>query len=231
VNSMKNGRYFNTEFFKFQKELMAHNEREWFLRNKERYETSVRDPFLRFIADLASPLRQIDSHYVADPRPTGGSMMRIYRDTRFARDKRPYKTAVAAHFWHAMGKGETAPAYYLHLEPGSSAIGAGMWRPEPPALRMIRDAIVADPKRWRRATSGGEFRSSCGMSGESLKRPPAGYDPDHPFIDDLKRKDFTVSSPLADAQVCGDEVLELVLKGFRTAAPFVEFLANAVGLA
>jgi uncharacterized protein (TIGR02453 family) len=76
----------------------------------------------------------------------GGSVMRIYRDIRFSRDKSPYKTSMAAHFWHSKGRDGGTPTYYLHLEPHNSSIGAGVWRPEPGALKNIRDAIVADPK-------------------------------------------------------------------------------------
>src|SRR5207245_1561244 len=121
------------------------------------------------------------------------------------------------------GRGHTG---VLHA-PG---IGAGIWRPEPGALKKIRDAIVADPKRWQRITSGSDFRSSCGMAGESLKRPPAGYDPNHPLIDAIKRKDFATSSPLDERDVSGPDFMNVTLNAFRTAAPFVQFLAEAVGL-
>jgi len=220
--------FFTAEFFEFLTELRTHNEREWFERNKPRYEATVREPFLRLIAALRIPLRKISPHIVVDPRPVGGSMMRIYRDIRFSHDKRPYKTAVAAHFRMVRDKEEVAPAYYLHLEPGHSMIGSGLWRPPAEALRGIRDAIVADPKSWQNITNGADFRSSCGMAGESLKRAPAGYDPKHPLIDDLKRKDFTTGVTLTDRQVCEPGLLDTVVNGFRATAPFVEFLSMAV---
>src|SRR5215468_1462069 len=138
---------------RFLRELAAHNNREWFQKNKERYERSVRDPFLRFVADLQPRLAKISPHFVADPRPVGGSMMRIYRDTRFAKDKAPYKTEVAAHFWHAKGKEGAMPAFHLRLEPGHSTVGAGIWRPEPFALKKIRQAIAKDAKSWQRVIS------------------------------------------------------------------------------
>jgi uncharacterized protein (TIGR02453 family) len=227
---MESHNYFKPDSFRFLIELQDHNQRDWFLQNKGRYEKDLRDPFTQFIADLGPPLKKISQHFVADPRPVGGSMMRIYRDVRFSRDKSPYKTSLAAHFWHAKGKDGATPAYYLHLEPKKSSIGAGIWRPDSAALKRIRDAIVADPKRWQRITSGADFRSSCGMAGESLKRPPAGYDSDHPLIEDIKRKDFATSSPLDDRDVCGADFMGIVLKAFRTSAPFVEFLSEAVGL-
>ena len=223
--------YFTPELFKFLKELRAHNERGWFEGNKARYETAVRDPFSSLIAAIGPPLRKINPAIVADPRLVGGSMMRIYRDIRFSRDKSPYKVSVAAHFSHKMGKKAPAPAYYLHFEPGNSMIGAGMWHPPPAALTQIRDAIVADPRRWKRVTSDGPFRSSCGMMGESLKRPPAGYDAAHPMIEDLKRKDFITSAALTDEEVCAPDLLETIVGSFRATAPFMAFLGTAVGIA
>jgi uncharacterized protein (TIGR02453 family) len=223
-------RYFDREFFGFLKDLAAHNNRDWFESNRGRYEQSVRDPFLRLITDLQPPLRKINPQIVADPRPNGGSMMRIYRDIRFSKDKSPYKTSVAAHFWHAKGKDGATPAYYLHLAPGASLIGSGIWRPEPAALKGIRQAIVKQPKQWQEITSGRDFRSTCGLGGESLQRPPAGFDPNHPLIADIKRKDFVTSFKLTDKEVYADVFLDSVIENFRLTAPFVKFLSRAVGL-
>ena len=136
--------YFTPELFKFFRELEKNNEREWFNANKERYERSVKEPFLQFLADLQPRLRKVSPHFVADPSPVGGSMMSIYSDTRFSKDKTPYKTAVAAHFWHAKGKEGATPAFHLRLQPGDSSVGGGIWRPEPRALKKIREAIVVD---------------------------------------------------------------------------------------
>jgi len=222
--------YFSTDLFKFLSELRAHNNRNWFERNKERYEMRVRDPLLRFIADLGPELRKINPHIVADPSPVRGSMMRIYRDIRFSKDKSPYKTSVAAHFWHEKAKEGAAPAYYLHLEPGRSLIGAGIWRPEPGALKKIRDAIVNDPRRWKRITSAQQLGAKCKMAGESLQRPPRGYDPNHSLIEDIKRKDFTVGRSLRDQEILGKDLKTIGLDSFRKTAPFVKFLSEAVGL-
>jgi uncharacterized protein (TIGR02453 family) len=226
----KNTAYFTADLFRFLQELKAHNERDWFQSNKERYERSVRDPFLAFVAELAPRLKKVSTHFVADPRPVGGSMMRIYRDTRFSKDKTPYKTAVMAHFWHAKGKEGATPAFYLRLAPGDSVVGAGIWRPEPGALKRIRKAIVDDSKTWQRIREGRDFRSSCGMAGESLKRPPPGFDVNHPFIDDIKRKDFATSAALEDRRVIGPKLMDDLLDAFRTSSPFLAFLTKAIGL-
>ncbi len=117
---MKRRSYFRPELFQFLRELKANNEKEWFQANKHRYESEVKEPMLRFISDFAPYLRQISRHVVADPRPVGGSMFRIYRDTRFFKDKSPYKTTAAAHFPHRDGgKDVHAPGFYLHIEPGN----------------------------------------------------------------------------------------------------------------
>jgi uncharacterized protein (TIGR02453 family) len=222
--------YFSPDLFRFLDELERHNQRDWFEANKERYQKSVRDPFLHLVADLGPKLAKISVNLVADPKPVGGSMMRIHRDIRFAKDKSPYKTAVMAHFWHKKGKEGATPAFYLRLKPGDSGAGGGIWQPEPGALKKIRKAIVDDSARWKRIKDGREFRSSCGMAGESLKRPPPGFDADHPFIDDIKRKDFAVTTPLDDKQVTSENFMEQLVGAFKTTAPLLQFLSDAVGL-
>ncbi|HUA57124.1 MAG TPA: DUF2461 domain-containing protein [Verrucomicrobiae bacterium] len=222
--------HFTAASLEFLTQLRKHNQRDWFLANKARFEAEVRDPFLRLIADLAPGLRKIHSSFIADPAPHGGSMMRIYRDTRFSKDKSPYKTHVAAHFGHARGKEGGTPGYYLHIEPGASMVGAGVWHPDPAALRKIRDHIVADPKGWTRATSAKQFGTGSSMGGESLTRPPAGYDKNHPLIEDIKRRDFVVGWPLSDEEVRGPKFDSLVLARFRAAAPLIRFLCAGLGL-
>jgi uncharacterized protein (TIGR02453 family) len=221
---MAKSAYFGPGLFQFLTELKDNNDREWFQANKARYEEQARDPFLRLIADLRPGFEKINPKIVVDPSPTRGSMMRIYRDIRFSADKSPYKLNLAAHFRHARAKEDAVPGYYIHLEPQSSMMGAGIWHPEPRAVQKIRNAIAANPKRWR------AVRAKHEMFGESLKRAPAGYALDHPLIEDLKRKDFAVSLKLDDSEVCGTKLLRIVLDRFSTAAPFVEFLTEAVGL-
>ena len=227
---MAQAAYFTPELFRFLKELKDHNRRGWFEENKARYEEYVREPFLRLIGDLAPDLGKINPHMRADPRPTGGSLMRIHRDIRFSKDKSPYKTFAAAHFGHAQASDGAKPAYYLHLEPGRSSIGAGVWRPEPGPLKNIRDAIVKHSRDWEEITANRDFQSTCGMAGESLRRPPVGYDPQHPLIEDIKRKDFVTSSRLTNHEVCAKDFRAIVLGHFRKMAPLLRFLSEAVGL-
>ena len=221
---------FTAELFRFLTQLRKHNDRDWFAANKERYEREARDPLLRFIAELGPKLARLSRHFIADPSPTGGSMMRIYRDTRFAKDKSPYKTALMAHFQHDAGEEGATPAFFLRLEPGASAVGAGVWRPGPDALTRIRTRIVEDSKGWQRVTSGRTLGRNCAMAGESLKRPPPGFAADHPLIEDLKRKDFAVIVPLDDKRVASPAFMDDVMSAFRATAPFVGFLTRALGL-
>jgi uncharacterized protein (TIGR02453 family) len=227
---MVEARYFGPGFFRFLNELKLHNDRDWFQAHQERYENEVREPFLRLIAALAPRLRKINPDFVVDPRPHGGSMMRIYRDVRFSRDKSPYKTHVAAHFWHVKGKGESAPGYYMHLAPGASLIGGGIWRPPASALKQVRDAIVARPQAWIKAKRSAALAGPCEMGGEALKRAPADYDKDHALIEDIRRKDFVIGYRLSDRDVTAPGFDDLLSRRIKGATPFVQFVTGAVGL-
>jgi uncharacterized protein (TIGR02453 family) len=222
--------YISSDLFQFLRDLKTHNQRDWFLKNKARYEADVRDPFLRLIADLRPRLNKVSPHFVVDPSPSGGSMMRIYRDIRFSKDKSPYKTSVSAHFWHAHGKEGMTPAFYLHLEPVRSSVGGGLWRPPPEGLRKIRQAIVTQTNAWKKVVSGQSFKMGCGMAGESLKRPPPGFDATHPFIEDIKRKDYAVSVPLKDSDLMRPSPGDAVLEGLKSATPFIRFVTEALEL-
>jgi len=213
------------ELFGFLAELRRHNNREWFNANRDRYLAEVRDPLLAFIAALAPKLARISPHIVADARPSGGSLLRIYRDTRFSRDKTPYKTNAGLSFGLDAPRNFEAPGYYLHLAPGEVFMGAGIWRPSGDALRAIRQAIVKDPRGWTRAK-----RSGLSPGEAALKRPPRGVDPEHPLIDDLKRLSFTSSVGFSERQACAPEFPVRFVAACRGEAPLMRFLARAMGL-
>ena len=230
--------YFSAELFAFLRQLKRHNNREWFARNKERYHRVVVEPALRFVADFAGPLAKFAPHFVADARPTRGSLFRIYRDTRFSSDKRPYKTHAGIRFAHEGGsvapdlpevgrsgmKDVHRPVFYFHLEPDNCFAAAGVWHPDSRTLTRLRSAIVAAPEQWKRATRRLEFE------GESLTRPPKGFSSDHPLIADLKRKDFISSVALSEEQVCGSRLMRDFTAACRTMLPLVEFTTRALGL-
>jgi uncharacterized protein (TIGR02453 family) len=218
------------ELFAFLRELREHNDRAWFAANRERYEAHVLVPLLQFIADFAPRLRGISREFVADPRPAGGSLFRIHRETRFSRDKSPYKTNAGIQFRHAAGRDAHAPGFYLHLEPGEVFAAAGLWHPGPAALDRAREAIVARPDEWGRLVTAPAFGPVLSLRGEQLVRPPRGYDPDHPFVDDLKRKDFLVTASFAEAEACRPDFFDRYFRTCRAAAPFVRFVTEAIGL-
>jgi len=222
-------KYFTSGLFRFLKELAENNTRDWFAENKSRFEKEVKEPALQFVVDFGPHLHKISPHFRADPRPSGGSLFRIYRDVRFSKDKSPYKTHAGLHFRHEAGKTAHTPGFYLHLQPGESFAAFGLWHPDSPTLKMIRDAIVADPEGWKKAVGGKAFTEKFRIAGESLKRPPKGYDPEHPLIDQLKMKDFTAFAPLTQKQVTSVGFLEEFAEACRAGAPMVEFICRAIG--
>ena len=217
------------DLFKFLKALKKNNDRAWFEKNKGRYEAQVKFPLLQFIADMQPGLRKISPHLVADPRPVGGSLFRIYRDVRFSKDKSPYKTFAAVHFRHEAAKDVHAPGLYVHLDPGEVFLGAGIWRPEKDALAAIREALIDRSAEWKKLCNAKAFRDHLDLSGDSLKRPPKGFDPEHPLIEDLKRKDFCVVSSLNEQDVANGDLPTKFLEFCRRSKPFMKFLTSAVG--
>ena len=222
--------YFNSDFFKFLTELKVNNNREWFAANKARYIAEVRNPCLDFISDFGPYLRKISSHFVADSRPVGGSLFRIYRDARFSKDKSPYKTMAGIHFRHEMATDVHAPGFYLHLEPGTIFAGAGIWHPERETLHKIREAIATHSKLWKEILSNRKFRATHKLWGESLVRSPAGFDPDHPLIEDLKRKDFVSIAELSEKDTGSIDFIDRFAGLCQNSAPLTKFLTMTLDL-
>ena len=223
-------RYFTPALFRFLRDLAANNNREWFNRNRDRYIDEVQEPALRFIADFAPRLKGISPHFLADARVQGGSLFRIHRDTRFSPDKTPYKTNTGVHFRHERSKDAHAPGYYLHLQPGRCFMAAGVWRPETRVAYAIRSRIDEDPSGWEKAAYREDFTDVYTLGGDSLKRPPRGFDPDHPMVGDLKRKDFLGTIQLTQNQVTGSGFIDLFEDQCRRAAPLMAFLCQATGV-
>jgi uncharacterized protein (TIGR02453 family) len=216
--------YFTPDLFRFLTRLKRNNKRDWFLAHKDEYEACAHQPALRFITDFAGPLYDISPYLVADPRTSRGSLFRIYRDTRFASDKRPYKTHVAMRFSHR-GKDVHSPGFYLHLEPGGCFAASGLWHPEPPTLLKVRSAIVERCDEWR------TIRKVLNWDDASkLSRPPRGFPCDHEFVDDLKLRDLGTAIEFTDAQVCSPKFMTTFATACRKMSPLARFLSGAVGL-
>src|SRR5688572_31419305 len=178
-------------FFAFLSDLARNNNRDRFQKHKSRFESDVQGPALELVSAVGERMPSVSKNIVVEAKKAGGSLLRIYRDVRFSKDKSPYQTYIAAQFRHAKGKGISAPGFYVHLSPKESFLGVGIWHPEPPDLLKIRKAIDSRGRAWQDARDDRAFRADFPkLAGESLKRPPTGFAPDHPHVEDLKRKDF-----------------------------------------
>lgn len=216
--------YFSPELFRFLKQLKRNNDREWFQAHKPQYENLLRVPALRFITDFAGPLYEISPYLVSDPRPSRGSLFRIYRDTRFSPDKRPYKTHLAMRFAHR-GKDVHSPGFYLHLEPEGCFAACGLWHPEAPTLLKVRNAIVERAEEWR------PVRKLLNWDDASkLSRPPRGFPCDHEFVEDLKLRDLGSAVEFTDKQVCSGGFMTTFARACGKMSPVAAFLSKAVGL-
>jgi uncharacterized protein (TIGR02453 family) len=219
--------YFTPEVFTFLRELRKNNNREWFAENKARYEQRVREPILRFVADFQPRLAKISEHLVADPRPSGGSLFRIYRDTRFSKDKSPYKIHLGVHFFHDSGKkAPSVPGFYLHIDPDECFTAAGIWHPDPQALAKVRDKIAAGDADWKALK-----RTKLPIEGDSLKRPPRGYAPDHPDVEFLKRTDFVTHVKLKPGNLCSKTFMSDFAAHCKRMAPLVKFVTRSLDMA
>jgi uncharacterized protein (TIGR02453 family) len=216
--------HFTPDLFRFLTRLKRNNNREWFLKHKDEYQACALQPAIQFIADFAAPLYEISPYLVADPRTTRGSLFRIYRDTRFSSDKKPYKTHLAMRFSHR-GKDVHSPGFYLHLEPGGCFAASGLWHPEPPVLLKVRNAIVERCDEWR------PIRKKLNWDDASkLSRPPRGFPCDHEFVDDLKLRDLGTAIDFTDAQVCSPKFISTFAASCKKMSPIARFLSAAVGL-
>lgn len=227
-------RYFTPATYAFLRELSKNNNKPWWEDNKQRYVEKVQEPALEFIVDFAQRLEQISTHFTADTRVNGaGSLMRPYRDMRFSKGA-PYKTNVGIQFRHESGADVHSPGFYLHLEPGESFAGVGLWRPETAVARAIRQAINDDPTGWKHATRSKAFSSTWSIGDEEddrLKRVPKELDANHPFPEDLRLKSFTAGTKLTQKLVTSSGFPDDLLARFQSAGPYSAFLCRAMGLA
>ncbi len=222
---------FPKETLKFLRDLAKHNDRDWFDANRKPYEDFFLAPSLAYIRAMQQPLAKLSPLYQAVPKKVGGSLMRIFRDVRFGKDKSPYKTNIGIHFRHEAGSDVHAPGFYVHIQPQECFIGAGIWHPGSEALRSIREAIDTRPADWKKARDAKAFRSRYTLTGDSLARPPRGFDPEHPFMDDLKRKDFIGVMPIDDDAIMSPTFVKESIAAFKSSTPLSRFLCEAIGVA
>ncbi|MDQ3938593.1 MAG: DUF2461 domain-containing protein [Chloroflexota bacterium] len=225
---------FTREAIQFMADLAQNNERAWFQPRKTDYERLVKEPMEALCVALAERFDARGIPLFADPRR---SPFRIYRDTRFSRNKAPYKTHVAATFpWidvdpesgeriddDAHGNGG-----YFNFQPGEMYVGGGMWMPARPRLEAFREAVRDEPDRVREALEDPGFVAWFGgaNSHESLKRVPPGYPADHPLADMFRWKDVVFGRRLSDREVCSPTLPDLLADGYAAALPVFRLLAT-----
>jgi uncharacterized protein (TIGR02453 family) len=216
---------FSPEAIQFLVDLGANNDRAWFNPRKAQFETLLKRPLEALCVALGARFEARGIPLTADQR----SPFRIYRDTRFSKDKTPYKTAVSAQF-PAVGGG---PAGYFHLEPGEIFAGGGLYRPGTPVLVAWRQLVDRDPVTVHAALDEPGFASVYGAiyAEERLARVPAGFAKDHPDAELLKLKDLIFSRRLSDADVCSPGLPDLLVDGFVAAQPVFTLLTRVAASA
>lgn len=211
---------------KFLKTLKKNNNRDWFERNKARY-LEAKGNFEKFIVQLHEEMVSFDQSLSnQDPKKF---LLRIYRDVRFSKDKRPYKTNFGASI-SPTGKGMGRPGYYLQIEPGNSFAAGGLFMPEPGKLAKVRQEIDYNGERLESIIGNRKFKKYYKefWKDDSLKTAPKGYPKDHPRIDLLKLKSFIVVHEFSDAAVVDKNFLKKVAVAFNTLKPLNDFLNEAI---
>jgi uncharacterized protein (TIGR02453 family) len=228
---------FRPEAIEFLAELAANNERSWFHARKTDYERLLKEPLEALCIALEAEFRARDLPLHADAVK---SPFRIYRDTRFSKDKSPYKTHLAASFmWAgdgvdaATGRSHTdtvhASGGYFHLQPGEIYVGGGVWHPDAAWLKGFRDRVANQTDEFRAIVEAPEFVEAFGSvsdDGESLKRVPAGYPPDHPAADLLRKKNVTFGRRLSDDEALSPGLPSTLADAFELGTPLLRYLAS-----
>ncbi|MCR9294199.1 MAG: DUF2461 domain-containing protein [bacterium] len=219
---------FPKDTLRFLAALERNNDRQWFAENKSRYEAAFLEPSLELIRSMEKPLAKTAPLLVADAKKSGGSLMRIYRDTRFSSDKTPYKTNIGIHFRHASGKDVHAPGVYLHIANDGCFLGAGIWRAPSDALRAIRQYMCEHPDEWKRVAGNKNFRENFSLYDDRLRTAPRGFPKDHPLVEDLKLKSFIGTAPLSAEDISSPLLSSRLQQLIRQARPLMNFLCTAL---
>jgi len=208
----------------FLRKLKKNNNRPWFQARREQYEELVRFPMQCLIAGLAQRMADVAPEFEFHPKK---SIFRIYRDTRFSRNKAPYKTNIAASFELRGRKSPTeTPGLYLGIEPGEIYVGGGLYMPTGPQLKLIRNAIATQPEEFLAVIRNGRFRREFGgIEGEKLVKAPLGYPRDHPMIEHLKHKQFYTGKILKDEACLKPGFPDTVSRILTDILPLVRWLA------
>jgi uncharacterized protein (TIGR02453 family) len=213
---------FPEDALRFLQELKESNTREWFTQHKPRYEASVKTPMLSLLAVLAERMKEIDEEIELDAKT---SMYRIYRDVRFSADKSPYKTHTAAAFTLRGYNRKTDAAFYFHITPGEIGIGGGLYAPSGEQLKKLRSAIAENADDLHAILSTKEIKGLFGgLTGDSLKRIPRGFDSEHPEAELLMRKQFLLWTTVPEQVIFRQSFTDTLVKHFSAMTPFIRYL-------
>lgn len=216
---------FPKEGLQFLRQLKKHNDREWFQARKDTYETQVKAPMLSLAIDINDMLATQAPDLVTDPKK---AVYRIYRDTRFSKDKTPYKTHIGMLFWHS-GLGKDSGAFlYTHVATDEVIIAGGMYMPQPPDLALVRQRIADKLADFEAIAQSKKVKALGGITGDELSRPPKGFDKDHPAMHWLRKKQFMLSQSLPAEAALEPNYSKTVTTSFQSMLPFVEFLNGAL---
>jgi len=218
------------ELFDFLTDLQISNRREWFAEHKQRYIDEVLNPAVELCSRLESPLKKIAPHLSVIPKPHRGSVMRVYRDTRFSRDKTPYKTNVGISFRHKVESDIHAPGIYIHLEPRNCFIGCGCWKPDRPSLSLIRASILERTSAWKKVLSHIQHKTDFTIAGDKLKRGPRDLPSEHPYLEDLKRTDFILIEMIPEETLTGRDAIPHLVSRIKAARPWMQFLCRSLNI-
>ncbi len=221
---------FPEQGLQFMSDLAIHNDREWFNDNKQVYLDNIVQPAVAFVEALGERLQYISPHIQYDTRTDGqGSLMRIYRDTRFSKDKSPYKTWVGIRFWEGGPKPGQNPGYYFGFDGISGGIHVGMHGFDNDMLTAYRAAVDNETtgKELEEALANIRQSGEYGIRGEYYKRVPRGYDPGHPRAGLLRFNTLYASSPAIEPVVLASpELVEVVMDHCEKLAPIQQWLVK-----
>ena len=207
----------------FLKTLDKNNNREWFTENKTKYQLE-HENVIAFADDLLEKMNQHDHIETLNGKK---SLFRIYRDIRFSKNKTPYKTCWSGSFKRATAN--LRGGYYFHIEPENSFLGGGFWNPNPADLKRIRDEIAANDTELRSITSTKDFIDTFGvLKGDKVKTAPKGFAKDHPAIDLLRYKQFTVGKSFTDKEVLSTDFSAQASETFQKMRPFLNYMSDVL---
>jgi uncharacterized protein (TIGR02453 family) len=213
---------FPKEAVTFFRGLARNNNREWFLPRKLIFEEQVKEPMRQLVAALNMEMKRFAPMHVTDPDK---AIYRIYRDTRFSKDKKPYKDHLAAQFpRNGMGR-DAAAGYYVAISHKELAVGGGVYMPMPDMLLALRNHIAERHTEFRRLIGSKALSKLFGeMHGDRLSRVPKGFAADHPGADLLRYKQYVFYVELPPDLVTSSKLFGEVRKRFEALTPLVDFL-------